>query len=226
MFSNMLRAIFYKPVSDYLLNYISFGAMLRKMIVRFTTLAVIVVVSAFAFFHNSEYVTYSDAPDPAIAKQKQRDEEAAQWAKWSKAHPDAGVMEFRKAMAEEITSSDKHQNTEISPATKDRSPVAQEKEASTYPEHSTSKAASAPCEGNANGDCIQEQFAAADKHLNDLYRSTMSSLDEERKTNLKREQIKWIKHKESTCVREDKSAQTQCQLQLTVDRIAYLNSYK
>ena len=45
-------------------------------------------------------------------------------------------------------------------------------------------------------------FTAADKELNTLYRAVMSSLNPDKQTELKKEQIAWIKKKEATAVQE------------------------
>lgn len=46
------------------------------------------------------------------------------------------------------------------------------------------------------------EFTAADKELNTLYRAVMSSLNPDKQTELKKEQIAWIKKKEATSVQE------------------------
>jgi uncharacterized protein YecT (DUF1311 family) len=53
--------------------------------------------------------------------------------------------------------------------------------------------------GDNDLQCANFEFEKADKELNITYKSVRTSLPDERKATLKREQIAWIKDKESFC---------------------------
>jgi len=80
-------------------------------------------------------------------------------------------------------------------------------------------------------DCLGKKFENADKQLNDTYKSLMSRLDASEKVALKKEQIAWIKEKETKCVQAGKDfeggtmeevAVADCRVQMTDKRLAEL----
>lgn len=84
-------------------------------------------------------------------------------------------------------------------------------------------------------DCLDKKYSIADKQLNDTYKKAMASLDEGKKSTLKKEQITWVKEKESKCAKagEDVKGGTlevvlisDCKVQMTEKRLAYLKNYK
>lgn len=84
-------------------------------------------------------------------------------------------------------------------------------------------------------ECLDRKYAAADKELNNIYKQTMSSLAESRKSALKKEQVTWIKEKESKCAKAGKEQEggtletvmiKDCFVQMTEQRVAYLKTFK
>ena len=84
-------------------------------------------------------------------------------------------------------------------------------------------------------ECLNRKFTEADKQLNIVYRQVMAGLEESRKSALKKEQIAWIKEKETKCAQAGKDfeggtmepvAIADCKVQMTETRLAYLKNYK
>lgn len=84
-------------------------------------------------------------------------------------------------------------------------------------------------------ECLERKYAVADKELNNIYKQKMSSLDESRKAALKKEQVAWIKEKESKCDKAGKEMEggtgemvmiKDCYVQMTEKRVAYLKNFK
>lgn len=84
-------------------------------------------------------------------------------------------------------------------------------------------------------ECFDREFADADKQLNATYKQLMPKLDDSRKSLLKKEQIAWIKEKEAKCAQAGKEfeggqmevvAIADCTVQMTKQRLIYLNNYK
>jgi uncharacterized protein YecT (DUF1311 family) len=84
-------------------------------------------------------------------------------------------------------------------------------------------------------DCLERKYSAADKELNDIYKQTMSKLDGSRRTALKKEQIAWIKEKETKCAQAGKEMEggtletvmiKDCFVQMTEQRVTYLKNFK
>jgi|GEM_PF-915546 len=73
---------------------------------------------------------------------------------------------------------------------------------------------------------LKQSFVAADQEITDVYHALMSSLSAGVKAELKREQIAWIKQKESTCNSLDDEAQRlKCLTSMTKERTAALKEY-
>jgi len=73
---------------------------------------------------------------------------------------------------------------------------------------------------------LKQSFVAADQEITDVYHALMSSLSAGVKAELKREQIAWIKQKESTCNSLDDEAQRlKCLTSKTKERMAALKEY-
>ena len=53
-------------------------------------------------------------------------------------------------------------------------------------------------------ECLERKYSAADKELNNIYKQTVSRLEESRRAALKKEQIAWIKEKETKCAQAGK----------------------
>lgn len=100
---------------------------------------------------------------------------------------------------------------------------------------------SGPCKGldlaitTEQLECLDKKFAIADGQLNDAYKQLMSTRDEATKAALKKEQIAWIKDKEKTCAQAGKEFEggsmeavliSDCKVQMTEKRVAYLKSYR
>ncbi len=84
-------------------------------------------------------------------------------------------------------------------------------------------------------ECLDRKFAIADGQLNDAYKQLMATRDETTKAALKKEQIAWIKEKEKTCAQAGKEFEggsmeavliSDCKVQMTEKRVAYLKNYK
>jgi uncharacterized protein YecT (DUF1311 family) len=84
-------------------------------------------------------------------------------------------------------------------------------------------------------ECLDRKYTTADKELNNIYKQTMSRLDASRKAALKKEQVAWIKEKESKCAKAGKEAEggsleavmiKDCFVQETEQRLTYLKSFK
>lgn len=84
-------------------------------------------------------------------------------------------------------------------------------------------------------ECFERKYSAADKELNDIYKQTMSRLDESRRAALKKEQIAWIKEKETKCAQAGKEVEggtletvmiKDCLVQMTEQRVTYLKNIK
>ncbi len=84
-------------------------------------------------------------------------------------------------------------------------------------------------------ECLERKYTAADKELNNIYKQTMSRLDDSRKSALKKEQVAWIKEKESKCSQAGKEMEggsletvmiKDCFVQMTEQRVTYLNNFK
>lgn len=82
-------------------------------------------------------------------------------------------------------------------------------------------------------ECLERKYTAADKELNLLYKQKMASLDDARKASFKKEQIAWIKEKESKCAQAGKEVAggsyepvmiKDCLVQMTESRVAYLTA--
>lgn len=79
--------------------------------------------------------------------------------------------------------------------------------------------------------CSNHEFEIADEKLNSAYKTIMASLAPDSKSELKREQIMWIEHKEKQCeeaaagmmtIRQETLSKNQCLIDMTMQRIAYL----
>ena len=84
-------------------------------------------------------------------------------------------------------------------------------------------------------ECLDKKFTIADGQLNDAYKQLMATRDEATKATLKKEQIAWIKDKERTCAQAGKEVEggsmeavliSDCKVQMTEKRVAYLKNYK
>ncbi len=84
-------------------------------------------------------------------------------------------------------------------------------------------------------ECLDRKYTTADKELNNIYKQTMSRLDASRKSAMKKEQIAWIKEKESKCAKAGKEAEggsletvmiKDCFVQETEQRLTYLKNFK
>lgn len=84
-------------------------------------------------------------------------------------------------------------------------------------------------------ECLNRKYAAADKELNSVYKEKMSSLDGSRKAALKKEQIAWVKEKESKCPKAGKEVEggsmetvmiNDCYVQMTEKRVEYLKNFQ
>ncbi len=84
-------------------------------------------------------------------------------------------------------------------------------------------------------ECLDRKYSTADKELNILYKQKMADLDESKKSSLKKEQIAWVKEKESKCAQAGKEMQggtletvmiKDCMVQMTEQRVAYLRNIK
>ncbi len=83
-------------------------------------------------------------------------------------------------------------------------------------------------------ECLGRKFTVADKELNAEYKQLMARLDDGQKASLKKEQIAWIKQKESKCAKAGKEFEGgtlegimigDCKVQMTEDRVTYLKKY-
>ena len=84
-------------------------------------------------------------------------------------------------------------------------------------------------------ECLDRKYTTADKELNNIYKQIMSRLDAVRKAALKKEQVAWIKGKESKCAKAGKEAEggsleavmiKDCFVQETEQRLTYLKNFK
>ena len=74
---------------------------------------------------------------------------------------------------------------------------------------------------SAESSFTQQEFNQADKNLNELYQRAMRTLSESAKSNLKSEQRKWIKDKESS-VKNNPGQALKIQIEMTNARIAVI----
>lgn len=83
-------------------------------------------------------------------------------------------------------------------------------------------------------ECGSKKYEIADGELNRVYKQLMSSLGQDKKVAIKKEQIQWIKEKESKCSEAGKEFEggtmepimiQDCQVKMTEERLAYLKSY-
>ncbi len=73
---------------------------------------------------------------------------------------------------------------------------------------------------------LSMEFQKADKEINTVYKDVMSKLSSGVRGELKREQIAWIKKKESTCDAEgDEVKRLQCMIRMTNERTEELKKY-
>lgn len=84
-------------------------------------------------------------------------------------------------------------------------------------------------------ECADREFKSVDKQLNGTYKQLMASLDGPQKAALKKEQISWVKEKETKCPQESEEAgggqlgtvvAAHCNVFMTEQRLAYLKKYK
>lgn len=84
-------------------------------------------------------------------------------------------------------------------------------------------------------ECLDKKFKIADAQLNDTYKQVMAGLSDDKRGLLKKEQVSWIKEKESKCANASKEAAggqmevvlaADCKLQATESRLSYLQGYK
>jgi uncharacterized protein YecT (DUF1311 family) len=84
-------------------------------------------------------------------------------------------------------------------------------------------------------ECLERKYTAADKELNNIYKQTMSRLADSRKSALKKEQVAWIKEKESKCSQAGKEMEggtletvmiKDCFVQMTEQRVTYLKNFQ
>ncbi len=89
--------------------------------------------------------------------------------------------------------------------------------------------------GDNDVQCSNLEFDEADKELNSTYKSIMGNLATDRKSVLKTEQVAWIKEKEKKCsaategainFRQETTSKNQCLLEMTIQRTAYLVSFR
>lgn len=82
--------------------------------------------------------------------------------------------------------------------------------------------------------CLDRKYFSSDKQLNDAYKELMAGFDESRKSSLKKEQIAWIREKETKCQTGGKDgggsvatlANAECKLRFTEQRLELLKNYK
>lgn len=97
------------------------------------------------------------------------------------------------------------------------------------------------CEGldisitSENLECLDRKYNVADEELNKVYKQLMSTLEDSKKSSLKKEQMSWIKEKESKCETAGKEVEggslepvliKGCFLQMTEKRLEYLKKVK
>jgi uncharacterized protein YecT (DUF1311 family) len=84
-------------------------------------------------------------------------------------------------------------------------------------------------------ECLNRKFTSADKQLNETYKQLMATLDDSRKSALKKEQVAWIKEKVSKCNQAGKEFEggtmetvlvSDCEVEMTEKRIAYLKNFR
>ena len=84
-------------------------------------------------------------------------------------------------------------------------------------------------------ECLERKYTAADKELNNIYKQTMSRLADSRKSALKKEQVAWIKERESKCSQAGKEMEggtletvmiKDCFVQMTEQRVTYLKNFQ
>jgi uncharacterized protein YecT (DUF1311 family) len=133
----------------------------------------------------------------------------------------------------------------IAGITKSREPKSEaspqpQTEPTAPPDQSSSIEQSGICKGldlsitAENIECLNRKYAAADKELNDVYKQTMSRLEQSRKSVLKKEQIAWVKEKELKCPNAGKEVEGgtleavmihDCFVRMTEQRVAYLKTF-
>jgi len=73
---------------------------------------------------------------------------------------------------------------------------------------------------------LKEEFASADKEINLVYKDLMKKLSPGVKSELKNEQIAWIKEKESKCNAETSDVnRLNCLIKMTTERTSQLKTY-
>ena len=84
-------------------------------------------------------------------------------------------------------------------------------------------------------ECLNRQFTSADKQLNETYKQLMATLDDSRKSALKKEQVAWVKEKVSKCNQAGKEFEggtmetvlvADCEVEMTEKRLAYLKNFQ
>lgn len=81
--------------------------------------------------------------------------------------------------------------------------------------------------------CYIEEYSAVDKKLNDAYKQKIEVLKKSKRDKLQKLQRQWIAKKESSCVadeanygRESHFDAVQCEIDMTKERLAFLQNYK
>lgn len=81
-------------------------------------------------------------------------------------------------------------------------------------------------------ECYISDYKKYDKKLNKLYKNKISKISEIKKNKLKNSQREWIKLKESKCIADEKNYgreshfdAIQCQIDMTKERISFLERY-
>ncbi len=73
---------------------------------------------------------------------------------------------------------------------------------------------------------LRQSFTGADQEINTVYRETMSKFSPGAKAELKREQLTWIRKKESACNAEiEEAKRLQCLIRMTRERTEELKKY-
>ena len=158
---------------------------------------------------------------------------------------DSNLLEFILiAAADELSKANQKSQTSVpSPAQPQTQPSNEQPQQSAKPEKNNDTAVeqSGICKGldlsitAEQLECLDRKYSAADKELNILYKQKMAGLDESKKSALKKEQIAWIKEKESKCAQAGKEMEggtletvmiKDCTVQMTEQRVAFLKSIK
>lgn len=84
-------------------------------------------------------------------------------------------------------------------------------------------------------ECLNRKFTSVDQQLNETYKQLMVTLDDSRKSALKKEQVAWVKEKESKCNQAGKEFEggtmeivliADCEVEMTEKRLAYLKNFQ